>query len=649
MTRGESDQLDWYAGVPVPCLRFPLMDGTANATCALAPTAVDIGQYSKRRLGSLLGERHCPAPPSGGISRANALGPAIGHRYALLEWLGRGGMSEVFRAWDRLTGRIVALKKMTARAALPRPRFGEEAAPKDHRMLATEFRLLASLSHPNIIEVLDYGIADDGFPYFTMPLLEGARTLLDAGRNQSEQARVDLLIQMLQALAYLHRQGVIHRDVKPSNVLESEGRVKLVDFGISLLREDARGATIKVSGTFSYMAPEMIAGKPPSESTDLFAAGVIGYQLFAGRHPFDGPSLAGVLDRIVYDPADMTVVEAGESVSAVLNRLLAKKPEERYADASEAIWDLSRAIGRSLPVETAEIRDGFLNAARLVGREPEIAQLSRSITEAIAGEGSSWLVAGECGIGKSRLLREVRTQALVQGMVVMRGQATGVEHGPYASWRDIVRRLCLLTEPDDREAGVLEILMPDIDALMERRMPRTPPVEPEEARRRLPSVVETLFRRLRQPTLVILDDLHRADSESLALLARLCAVVRNRPLLILGSFNDAAVDLIEPLLHVPVTSVHLLKLRPLEEDSIAELSVSILGAYGRHPALLAFLERETGGNVLLFLEVLRSLAKRAGQLDRIDRLPLPTLVPIAGHPEHAERLNLPAPPWRRVA
>ncbi|MCP4654850.1 MAG: AAA family ATPase [bacterium] len=608
------------------------MDGTANTAYALAPTAVDIGQYSKRRLGSLLAERSCPSPPAGNTPLAGAIGPTAGHRYALLEWLGRGGMSEVFRAWDRLTGRIVALKKMTARAA--RPRFDQEGAPKSHRMLATEFRLLASLRHPNVIEVLDYGIAADGFPYFTMPLLEGARTLLDAGRGRSEEARVNLLIQMLQALAYVHRQGVIHRDVKPSNVLESDGRVKLVDFGISLLRDEARGAMIKVSGTFSYMAPEMIAGKPPSESTDLFAAGVIGYQLFAGCHPFEGPGLAGMLDRIVHDPADLTAVQARESVRAVLGRLLAKKPEERYADANETIRDLSRAIGRSLPVETVEIRDGFLKAARLVGRDPEMAQLSRSISEAIDGDGSSWVVAGEGGVGKSRLLREVRTQALVQGMVVMRGQAEGSERGPYAPWRDIVRRLCLLTEPDDRDAGVLEILVPDIGALMERRMPRTPRLEPEEARRSLPAVVEKLFLRLRQPALVMLDDLHLADRESLALLARLCTVVRNRPLLILGSFNDEAVDLLGPLLDAPAARVRLLKLRPLEEDGIAELSASILGAYGRHPDLLALLERETGGNVFLLMEALRSLAEQAGQLDRIDRLPLPT---------HAVR------PWLRVA
>src|SRR6185295_9934924 len=117
----------------------------------------------------------------------------------------------------------------------------------------------------------------------TMELLEGARTILQAGRNQERAAQVSLLVQTLEALAYLHRRGILHRDLKPSNVLVVDGQVKLLDFGLASVREGAHGKV----GTPAYMAPEVLLDKPLGPASDLYAVGVIAYQMFAGRHPYD--------------------------------------------------------------------------------------------------------------------------------------------------------------------------------------------------------------------------------------------------------------------------------------------------------------------------------------------------------------------------
>ncbi|MCZ7542011.1 MAG: serine/threonine protein kinase [Anaerolineae bacterium] len=248
----------------------------------------------------------------------------VGERYRLLDLLGRGGMGAVYRAADRLTGHLVALKQvMTPPEQL---QFASRDMDSDPRVaLAQEFQMLASLRHPNIIEVLDYGFDDSGRPYFTMTLLEGARTIVEAGQGQSLMAQVDLLLQTLQALAYLHRRGVVHRDLKPANVLVAGGRVKALDFGLSVAstqtHEDISG---ELSGTIPYMAPELFQGKRGGVGADLYAVGVMAYEIFSGQHPFRTDNLAQLIADILSTPADVWKIGLNAALEKVLERLLAK-------------------------------------------------------------------------------------------------------------------------------------------------------------------------------------------------------------------------------------------------------------------------------------------------------------------------------------
>ncbi len=157
--------------------------------------------------------------------------------------------------------------------------------------LAQEFRTLAALRHPHIISVLDYGFVEQSQPFFTMELLENACTLSKASQGLPLEQKAVLLVQLLRALSYLHRHGILHRDLKPANVMVlsvAEGpQVKLLDFGLALARSHVQGKRGEIAGTLSYMAPELFEGQGASEATDLFAVGVMAYELCTGRHPFD--------------------------------------------------------------------------------------------------------------------------------------------------------------------------------------------------------------------------------------------------------------------------------------------------------------------------------------------------------------------------
>ncbi|MEM1201979.1 MAG: protein kinase [Acidobacteriota bacterium] len=562
----------------------------------------------------------------------------IGRRYQLLERLGSGGMGAVYRAQDRLTGRHVALKQVTALDL----EIGDAAdrhqihtmnltdGSEDRLTLAREFRLLASLRHPNIISVLDYGFDDHQRPFFAMEVVDDPKTLLEAGRDLDLGRQLELLIQMLHALAYLHRRGVVHRDIKPSNVVVDRGRVKLLDFGIS----ESQAKTVAnltanglgVAGTVPYLAPELLHGHPASEAADLYAVGVMAYELIAGRHPYEGSTLPAMMMKAVTERPELSTADFDARLIPVIERLLAKEPEDRYRLATDVIHDITSAMGIDLPREDAEIRDSFLQAARLVGRKQELDRLLARLAAAKSGEGSQILIGGESGVGKSRLLDELRTLSLVKGSLAVTGQGVSTGRSPYQVWRQPLRWLCLLTEIEDADAAVLAPLVPDVDELLGRPVPEAGALDPQAAQKRLHSVVVRLFESLPQPLTVILEDLHWAGGESLALLAHVRQAIDQLPLLVIASYRDDE----RPDLPEQVPDVEVMKLERLGPGSIAELSESMLGAAGRSPEVLELLQRETEGNVFFLVEVVRALAEEAGRLDRVDGTSLPEQISTGG-------------------
>ncbi len=254
-------------------------------------------------------------------------------RYQLEEPLGHGGMASVYRARDTELGREVALK------ALAENLTGDEELRK--RFLR-EARLAARLSHPNVASVYDVGEEEDGRPYIVMELVEGA-TLAERGRVSPEEAR-GLALQAARALAHAHEAGLVHRDVKPANLLlRRDGTLKIADFGIARAAETTRLTQAgTVLGTAAYLAPEQALGEDVTSAADVYSLGAVLYELLTGRPPFEFDSLADLAEKqqaMAIAPVRELAPETPSDLEDLVMRCLARNPSYRPS-AAELVQEL---------------------------------------------------------------------------------------------------------------------------------------------------------------------------------------------------------------------------------------------------------------------------------------------------------------------
>jgi len=254
----------------------------------------------------------------------------VGGRYRLGERIGQGGMGEVFAAHDLRLDREVALKLLRADLA--------EQDGMRERVVA-EARLAARLTHPHVVGVLDTG-EQDGRPFVVMERLSG-RTLGDEladGPMPAERVR-DVGLQVLRALAAAHELGIVHRDVKPGNVLDAGvGTWKVADFGIAkwVHADETLTGTGELLGSPSYLAPERIEGVQAGPASDLYAVGVLLYEALCGRKPFEGDdpfALATAIRDGAYEPPSSVFTDADPEIVAVIERAMQRDPAERYESA----------------------------------------------------------------------------------------------------------------------------------------------------------------------------------------------------------------------------------------------------------------------------------------------------------------------------
>jgi hypothetical protein len=324
-----------------------------------APHAVDIGASSLRQLVGLEGERE-PTP-----------GEVLDQRYCIERELGRGGMGVVYEAQNLHTGKRVALKWMSVPAGLAAERVLTMA-----RRFRREARAAASVRHPNVVDIYDVAGAD-GAPFLVMELLEGEslRARMSRERARWDEA-VDLMLPVLRGVSAMHRAGVIHRDLKPDNIFlcrqdaDAGPTPKVLDFGVAAMQDsgDGLGSLTRsgaLLGTPSYMALEQLTGKDVDARTDLYALGVVLYEMLTGDLPFSGARSAGELAVLQATdtpaPASQRKPELRGAREDVLLKALARHPEARFQSA-QAFADalLAARAGRAPTWRAGRRRTAFV-------------------------------------------------------------------------------------------------------------------------------------------------------------------------------------------------------------------------------------------------------------------------------------------------
>ena len=308
------------------------------------------------------------------LAPAGEPGSRIG-RYTIVETLGQGGMGKVYLARDPVISRNVALKVISIR-----PDLSEEEAGQYRERFLREAQAAGALIHPNIVAVHDIGQdAASGSPYIVMEHVPGQdlkKVILSRAPLPAAEA-VGIVAQIAAALDYAHKCGIVHRDVKPANVLITEqGRVKITDFGVARLPGSDLTRSDQFVGSPGFMSPEQLKGSPVDGRADLFSLGVIFFQLLTGKSPFEGESVSEVLYRISSQPSEPPS-EAQADVSPdfdpILEKALAKDPADRYQTGQEmvgALRTVTREVDGTFGPETTPGHTGESDGAEDGGAGP---------------------------------------------------------------------------------------------------------------------------------------------------------------------------------------------------------------------------------------------------------------------------------------
>ncbi|GAB4581480.1 MAG: hypothetical protein Fur0022_42270 [Anaerolineales bacterium] len=550
-------------------------------------------------------------------------GQLLSERYQIETLLGESDLSTVFKATDTRLDRPVAIKVLS-------PTLGQSAVKR----LLSKARQMARIQAPNVVTIFDWA-EDQGLAYLVMEYIEG-QSLRDLINKGSGYNPMDIAVDILYALEYAHNKGAVNGNLKPENVMVSD-EVKLIDFGLWWAEEGQRLTELPfLLGDAYYLAPEQIEGKRVEIPTDLYAFGLILYELFTGRKPFLG-EIRYVLEKHLYQKP-ITPRQINPNISRSLEhlilKLLAKDPTQRYETASQVRQILlglevspePQAISRrmrslSLPSheQASRLSIGSSRRQTLIEREHEIEQLLRLWDLAQIGRGQMVLVGGEAGVGKSFLAEQLGAQA--ESAVVLVGQCGELEtSSPYQPFVDVLReyliRRASLDGIDhlDDDANILATLLPQIRQFVPN-LPELPPLEPEQERSRLMRSISEVIKRAAnaQPWLLVIDNLQWIDPASLRVLFYLFRNISSTPILIVGLYRDVDLSQNHPLVKLDQELNRYPNYQKITIGRLTKTGVQqLLETVWNNEIPVEWIEAiytRTGGNPFYVKEVIKGLAE----------------------------------------
>jgi len=552
-------------------------------------------------------------------------------RYVTLKKLGEGGKGVVYKARDTVLNRVVAIKMLKSAA------LSEEA----HSRFMREAQAVAKLNHPNIVSIHDIGKEDEK-QFFVLEFVDGM-SLRDLIATYPEgkcdiQTVLRTSIDVCGALQYAHSQGILHRDVKPENILiTQECAAKLMDFSLAkMLGEPSITQEGIIVGTVAYVAPEIALGKGADARSDLYSFGAVLYETVTGRPPFAGEDPVKIIFGHIHDypvsPSRLNP-KVPQALADCIMKLLEKEPGKRYqsaADLLRVLRDVAEGFLREVYVPSRKPsvvvpspRPLAVKEIQLIDRVEEMSLLKDAVDRAVRCEGGLVLLYGEAGIGKTRLTRELGAYARLRGMRVLYGRCPALFRmdgvPPYILWSEVIKDYLQVCTPEQLYKvigyypGEVCKLVPEIKQKL-GAIPQSLPISPEHERDRLFEAVSQFATNISKeaPLLVVLDDLQWTDQSSLLLLHYLARGVYRESLLLLGAYRDTDIDERHPLSPVltELNRERLLQsvlLKRMSFDDVSEMIKQMLEQDDVPKEFCELVYEKTRGNPFFAEEVIKSL------------------------------------------
>jgi len=534
------------------------------------------------------------------LNTAEASDRAPWARYVVKEQLASGGMGVVYRVLDRVAGEERALKRVHPEAM---------REPHYVQAIEREYRVLATLDHPRIIRVFDYGVDELG-PYYTMELLTGT-DMRKASPLPYREACMHLR-DVATSLVLLHARRLIHRDLSPSNVrLTHDGRCKLLDFGALA----AFGSSDVVVGTPPVVPPEALGRGPLDDRADLYSLGALAYWMLTGRHAYPANRLEDLSIQWRTPPPAPSATTPGipRELDALVLALLNIDPLGRPASAAEVIARLG-VIGELPPegvTETRRVALSFLSNPRFVGRARAMETLRACIESAVRGRGEAVCVRAAAGMGRSRMLDEIAVRARAAGAVVAQVDASTAPQ-PHGTARALALRLLdALPQVARKHSSGYRRALSALGPEVRERLGWSGLAAEGDSTQAEPTLEEWFAQLSRdKPVVVQVDNVEYADDASVGLLAGLAKIAPDYPLLVVvaecaGHEGTPAIGL--ATLRDHSTAVELPGLGLIE---LLELVRSLFGDAPSVERFAEWLHARTAGSPLHALEISRQLFAR---------------------------------------
>ncbi len=544
----------------------------------------------------------------------------IDRRYRIVKRLGSGGMGIVYLVEDTLKDNIsLALKKI------------KHDVIKNHKStgissLKNEYEIMTRLKHPNLTRVYDFGEDRDNY-YIVMEYLTG--TLLSTMEIDDLETVLEILVQMLRALEYIHSRNIIYRDIKPDNIMILEKRVKLMDFGISsyLNSEDKER---KTRGTLSYISPEALEGKM-SFSTDIFSSGIVLYELLSKNRFYEqDENIVSIIINLLSSPDEFNRYQEEKlkqiedvNLRGIIKKMISYHAADRYDSCSEIIGEINRFLGYNYDYETAETKHSYVLGNAFADRIKEIDCLKNNISVP-CNRCRAIIYSGTSGIGKTRLFSEFKKYCILNGISFFEARCMEAGTRQYYAIREILSQMINISSGSilEQYGKYLRLIMPEDERLKDFESPDitdNPALLQDIIVQNITDYIIILSKNQKNYRIIYFDDLQWIDEGSTLILKNLLyrsdlAEGGRQHLVCYANINKDRLpenSSLYGILDMNQVSVH--DLTPLDMDGVTEYIENVFGSQFLDESIkesVKSIKDKIGSNPFFLQEFIKSLLDR---------------------------------------